>query len=87
MFRLMEKFNGKTAHSYVSGRELNIYRSTPGRYEFRLSACIEDSDSYPYCGAQSLKLIFVVTEAIFDPYIEAANDAGNFSGGNSWWPG
>ncbi|MEE8339534.1 MAG: putative Ig domain-containing protein, partial [Xanthomonadales bacterium] len=77
MFQLKEKFDGKTSYSYVSGRELKIYRANPGQYQFRLSACVKDVDGYPNCGAQSAKLIFIVTEAIYDPYIEAANDVGS----------
>ena len=75
LFQLTEKFEGKTSYSFVSGRELNIYRSMPGQYEFRLSACVKDNNGYPDCGTRSPKLNFVVTEAIYDPYIEAANDA------------
>jgi len=90
MFRLKEKFDGKTSYSFVSGRELKIYRGTPGQYEFRLSACVRDAAAYPSCGAQSGRLVFVVTEAIYDPFIEAVNDvdvAGKAASANAEVPG
>ncbi len=72
MFRISERFDGKTANSYVSGRDLKIYRARPGKYEFRLTACVKGRDGYPRCGSQSSRLIFTVTEEVYSPYIVEA---------------
>jgi hypothetical protein len=66
-------FEGRTSTTYVAGRELNIYRVTLGEYRFRLAACVRNDDGFPNCGAFSNRLGFVVTEAIYEPYLEAAS--------------
>jgi len=73
-FKLQEKFQRNKTIGYVTGRELNIYRMTPGQYRFRISACVRDVDGLPECGAYSRVQTVIVSEAIYDPFIEAAND-------------
>ncbi|MFT5139912.1 MAG: hypothetical protein ACI9CB_001569, partial [Rhodothermales bacterium] len=47
---------------YVYETSARIFRLTPDRYGFRVSACEKDSDGYPICGNPSNKLHLTVTD-------------------------
>ena len=63
LWQLSESTPGKPDKSfYVDEPELKLFRIIPGRYDFRVRACVHAPQNAPPCGPQSSKLRLRVTE-------------------------
>lgn len=63
LFRVTEEHAGARQVSYTDQPELQVSRTTQGKYTFRVQACTRLADGYPQCGEVSPPLVLTVAGA------------------------
>jgi len=60
LFRLTEEFSGHKQISFTDQAEMQLFRSEPGTYEFRVQACRPQAAGYSQCGEHSAPLTLTI---------------------------
>ncbi len=63
-YRLEETYNDVVETSYIAENELVLYRTQPGRHEFRVAGCVRSIESDPLCGEFSKTLKLNIPESV-----------------------